>query len=171
MGPDMIYGQNDSFVLAWIVLSLWLWFRWQRAVGGAGCGLLLRPSDLLVPVSPPCGFGAPLPVAACRRRSGRSVAQAAGVEGALAGSLANAGRHRLDHRTVSSSWDPGAMIDDVRRWSNGTSDTAVQIWGWGVSNWSWPSVGAEPVRLLAVLAAAGGDRFAVAAGALRAPSA
>ena len=29
MGSDLIYGQNDSFVLAWIVLSLWLWGRGQ----------------------------------------------------------------------------------------------------------------------------------------------
>ena len=35
MGSDLIYGQNDSFVLAWIVLSLWLWFRW-RQTGGRG---------------------------------------------------------------------------------------------------------------------------------------
>jgi len=27
MGSDIIFGQNDSFVLAWIVLSLWLWTR------------------------------------------------------------------------------------------------------------------------------------------------
>jgi hypothetical protein len=31
-------------------------------------------------------------------------------------------------------WNAGAMIDDVWRWSNGTSDTAYQIWGWGASN-------------------------------------
>ena len=36
MGSDLIYGQNDSFVLAWIVLSLWLWFRWRRSAGGRG---------------------------------------------------------------------------------------------------------------------------------------
>jgi hypothetical protein len=29
MGSDLIYGQNDSFVLAWLVLSLWLWRRGQ----------------------------------------------------------------------------------------------------------------------------------------------
>ena len=26
------------------------------------------------------------------------------------------------------------MFDDVWRWSNGTSPTAYQIWGWGASN-------------------------------------
>ena len=35
-GSDLIYGQNDSFVLAWIVLSLWLWSRGQRAESGKG---------------------------------------------------------------------------------------------------------------------------------------
>jgi len=31
-------------------------------------------------------------------------------------------------------WNPGALIDDVWRWSAGTSETAYQIWGWGGSN-------------------------------------
>jgi hypothetical protein len=31
-------------------------------------------------------------------------------------------------------WEPRAMFDDVWRWSNGTSSTAYQIWGWGASN-------------------------------------
>jgi hypothetical protein len=31
-------------------------------------------------------------------------------------------------------WNPGAMVDDVWRWSAGTSDTPYQIRGWGLSN-------------------------------------
>ncbi|MGE5602088.1 MAG: hypothetical protein ACM30E_03495, partial [Nitrososphaerales archaeon] len=31
-------------------------------------------------------------------------------------------------------WNPGAMFDDVWKWSAGTSATAYQIWGWGASN-------------------------------------
>ncbi len=32
MGSDIIYGQNDSFVLAWCVLSLWLYVRGQSSL-------------------------------------------------------------------------------------------------------------------------------------------
>ena len=32
------------------------------------------------------------------------------------------------------AWNPAALFDDVWRWSNGTSETAYQIWGWGASN-------------------------------------
>jgi hypothetical protein len=31
-------------------------------------------------------------------------------------------------------WNADALIDDVWRWSAGTSATAYQIWGWGASN-------------------------------------
>jgi uncharacterized membrane protein len=32
------------------------------------------------------------------------------------------------------AWNPGAMFDDVWKWSAGTSATGYQIWGWGASN-------------------------------------
>jgi 4-amino-4-deoxy-L-arabinose transferase-like glycosyltransferase len=40
MGSDLIYGQNDSFVLAWVLLSLWLWGRGQQAPHGFAPGPL-----------------------------------------------------------------------------------------------------------------------------------
>ena len=67
MGSDLIYGQNDSFVLAWLVLSLWLWFRWRRmrraelALGFRG-GFRTRLCQQAHRVV----FGALLPVADCR---------------------------------------------------------------------------------------------------------
>ena len=39
MGSDLIYGQNDSFVLAWIVLSLWLWVKASEGRGRRAEGL------------------------------------------------------------------------------------------------------------------------------------
>ena len=45
MGSDLIYGQNDSFVLAWIVLSLWL-VGARRAARGTGRGWLCLRSGL-----------------------------------------------------------------------------------------------------------------------------
>ena len=43
-------------------------------------------------------------------------------------------------------WDPGAMFDDVWRWSAGTSATPYQIRGWGLSNFIL-ALGLVPDRL------------------------
>ena len=104
MGSDLIYGQNDSFVLAWIVLSLWLWFRVARGgPGGAGCGPRPRPSGLACASKPTAWFLAPFylllvaggdPADLWRR-------PLAWAGSRLAGGLARAGGHRLGHRAVS----------------------------------------------------------------------
>jgi hypothetical protein len=171
MGSDLIYGQNDSFVLAWVLLSLWFWVRSQRVAHGSAAGAGAVPAD--------AGGSA-----------GQETQRGASSEGVLQG---NAGRRWLwasaaafglacaskptawfllpfylvllaggDARDLWRRpaawlkracargwpalvaavlaigpylvWDPGAMFDDVWRWSNGTSATAYQIWGWGASN-------------------------------------
>lgn len=136
MGSDLIYGQNDSFVLAWIVLSLWLWFRSCRgrnrrgwlmasaAVLGLACAskptawflapfylLLLAGGDPADLWRRPLAWGA---------RAWRAAWPALGVATLIMAPF--------------FLWNPGAMVDDVWRWSNGTSDTAYQIWGWGAAN-------------------------------------
>ena len=135
MGSDMIYGQNDSFVLAWLVLSLWLWFRWQRAGGRGWLWASAAVFGLACASKPTAWFLAPFYL----------LLIAAGDPADLwRKPLAWGGRAwRAAWPALAVAvliiapffiWDPGAMIDDVWRWSNGTSDTAYQIWGWGVSN-------------------------------------
>jgi hypothetical protein len=136
MGSDLIYGQNDSFVLAWLVLSLWLWFRWRRE--GAGRGWLWASAaafGFACASKPTAWFLTPFylmlvaggePADLWRRPLvwGGRVWRAAWP--ALAVFLAVSAPFFI--------WNPGAMVDDVWRWSNGTSDTAYQIWGWGAAN-------------------------------------
>jgi hypothetical protein len=135
MGSDLIYGQNDSFVLAWLVLSLWLWFRWQRVGGRGWLWASAAVFGLACASKPTAWFLAPFyvllvaagdptdlwrkPLAWCTR------AWRAAWPGLAITVLITA---------PYFIWNPGAMIDDVWRWSNGTSDTAYQIWGWGASN-------------------------------------
>jgi len=136
MGTDLIYGQNDSFVLAWLVLSLWLWGKGQRE--GAGRGWIWGSAaafGLACASKPTAWFLAPFyllllaggspsdlwrhPVAWLKRAA--RAAWPALVTAALI-----VGPYLL--------WNPAAMFDDVWAWSNGTSSTAYQIWGWGASN-------------------------------------
>ncbi len=138
MGSDLIYGQNDSFVLAWIVLSLWLWKRgegggrgWRIASAvafGLACAskptawflapfyLLWIAGDVHARVPIPGGSGLAATVKTALRVGWP----------ALATAVVLIGPYLL--------WNPAALIDDVWKWSAGTSATAYQIWGWGASN-------------------------------------
>ncbi len=142
MGSDLIYGQNDSFILAWIVFSLWFWTRGRNVEMHGNHGALpwyLASSaafGLACASKPTAWFMAPFYVLllagvpslwAVGTRSGywlRRIVQRAWP--ALAVSLLFVGPWFL--------WNPAAMVDDVWSWSAGTSPTAYQIWGWGASN-------------------------------------
>lgn len=137
MGSDLIYGQNDSFVLAWIVLSFWLWSRGQRPGQGRGWQWASAVAFGLACASKPTAwFLAPfylLLIAGGDPRDlwrkprawlGRAVRAA---WPALAGAALIIGPYLV--------WNPAALIDDVWRWSSGASQTAYQIWGWGAANW------------------------------------
>jgi hypothetical protein len=137
MGSDLIYGQNDSFVLAWIVLSLWLLRRggdresahpgWTAA-SAAAFGLACASK-------PTAWFLAPFYLVVLAGGDGRDLwrqparwlgrARRAGWP-ALAVVALIVGPYLI--------WNAGALYDDVWRWSSGVSETAYQIWGWGASN-------------------------------------
>jgi hypothetical protein len=163
MGSDLIYGQNDSFVLAWIVLSLWLWNRAQAsgegssrrkallltsaAVFGLACASkptawFLAPFYLMLLTRQPAGErsarlwpllqgGSPV------RERGQAAAWPARLKTWISRALGLGWPAAVVALAVIGPfflWNPAAMIDDVWRWSNGTSATAYQIWGWGASN-------------------------------------
>jgi 4-amino-4-deoxy-L-arabinose transferase-like glycosyltransferase len=136
MGSDLIYGQNDSFVLAWIVLSLWLWKRGQHSESRRGWTWGSSAVFGLACASKPTAwFFAPFyllllvgsQTAQTRRRPGEWLLEACRLAWPA---VATAAVIILPYLI----WDAKAMFDDVWRWSNGTSDTAYQIWGWGASN-------------------------------------
>jgi uncharacterized membrane protein len=136
---DVIFGQNDSFVLFWIVLAVWLLKRQDfRSLGDFGSlrNLLLASAvyGLACASKPTAWFLAPFfalyllhdqplsPVDWRRlavtllRRAWPLVAVFALVVGPW------------------FIWNPGAMLDDVWRWSAGTAQASYQIRGWGLAN-------------------------------------
>ncbi|MEW5960352.1 MAG: hypothetical protein AB1801_21710 [Chloroflexota bacterium] len=139
-GVSLIFGENDPFVLAWLVLALWLARPAQPAVdtrrlllGSAAFGLacaskptawFLLPFWLLYLlrdqwgshlIPPPATWGAHLTM--LLRRSWSLLLVVLLVIGPW------------------FAWNPAAMYDDVWRWSAGLGPTGYQIWGWGASNY------------------------------------
>ena len=138
MGSDLIYGQNDSFVLAWIVLSLWLW---QRGVGrGRGWQITSAAVFGLACASKPTAwFFAPFYLMLIVAGAGHEGSPAApGGFAAYSKEMVRLGWPALATAVLVIGpyfvWSPAAMFDDVWKWSAGTSATAYQIWGWGASN-------------------------------------
>ncbi len=132
MGSDLIYGQNDSFTLAWIVLSLWLWEKGRDAMSARGWQMASAAVFGLACASKPTAwFLAPfylLWIVGSEPRSfGEWLRRAVRLGWpALAAALVVVLPYFL--------WNPGAMVDDVWKWSNGARPTGYQIWGWGASN-------------------------------------
>lgn len=147
MGSDVIFGQNDSFVLFWIVLALWLLVRsWElpddrraapwRLGSAAAFGLacaskptawFLAPFYALLLVPP---FDRPdecAPASSPLPRWGRWVTTL--VRRAWPALVVF-----LFLVLPYLIWDADALVDDVWRWASGRGEHAYQIWGWGASN-------------------------------------
>jgi hypothetical protein len=143
LGLDILFGQNDIFVLTWIVFSLVAWRAWQvrRQRGEPGRGWLLLSVilyGLACASKPTAWFFAPFyallllwdEVALARmgwlglwRRIPLVLKR---VWPAILVFALLVGPYVL--------WDADAFYDDVWRWSSGQGETGYQIWGWGASN-------------------------------------
>ena len=128
MGSDIIFGQNDVFVLAWIIFSVYLLKlrkdTWSAVMLALACASkptawFLVPFYFLYLVrregfSPRSGIK-PLGLYLLRKMVPLLVVVAVLV-------------------LPFAAWDPNAMFDDVWRWSSGTADVPYQITGWGLAN-------------------------------------
>jgi len=144
MALDVIFGQNDLFVLAWVVFCLAAWRRWRlaRDVGEAATGWWLVSTfcfALAAASKPTAWFFAPflallfaddLPATYGVRQWG--VLWRMLWQGAVR--LLPALGLFLLVLLPWLLWDPWSMYDDVWRWSSGEGETGYQIWGWGASN-------------------------------------
>jgi hypothetical protein len=141
MALDVIFGQNDVYVLCWILFSLvsWQWWVRRRGEGGGRWALVLSALcfGLACASKPTAWFFAPfyglllvsdLPAPAWRADALwrwflvllRRAAPALAVFALLL--------------LPYLFWDAAALYDDVWRWSAGQGETGYQIWGWGGSN-------------------------------------
>ena len=143
MALDVIFGQNDVFVLAWIIFALAAWqVSRQRNRAGQNGGKWLRLSSLCFGLAcaakPTAWFFAPfygllLVQGDARLAQGgwREVWRVAPE--ILRRALPAIGVFALLLLTYIL-WDAAALYDDVWRWSSGQGPTGYQIWGWGASN-------------------------------------
>jgi hypothetical protein len=121
MGSDVIFGQNDSFVLFWVVLSLWLLRQGNFGKWTSAASLALACAS-----KPTAWLFAPFYFLYLWRKEG-SLQHVAGPLGVFA----------LVFLAIVAPfffWNPEAMVDDVWRWAAGTAKISYQIRGWGVAN-------------------------------------
>ena len=127
MGLDILFGQNDIFVLAWMVISLWFLqrrqFMWSSLFFGIACA-----------AKPTAWFLAPFWIIALLADQNISWK-------ALPSRMLRTWKRFIPAITIFLLlvlpyilWDVNALIDDVWRWSAGTAETHYQIWGWGFAN-------------------------------------
>ncbi len=140
LASDVIFGQNDSFILFWIVLSLWLLRRAERSQSPRRWTLAAALAFGLACASKPTAwFLAPFwALYLLRAEWGPRLVPPPSHWGRLIGSLWRQAWPAVVAILVVVGpwfvWSPAAMIDDVWRWSAGTAEQAYQIRGWGVSN-------------------------------------
>lgn len=131
MASDVIFGQNDSFVLFWVVLGVWLLPRSRRGAAlayGLACASkstawFLAPFWSLFVLRADWGERLIPPPERWLFLLKRWWGQMWPLLAAMAVVI---GPWLL--------WSPGAMYDDIWRWSAGTAEHAYQIRGWGFSN-------------------------------------
>jgi hypothetical protein len=136
MGIDVIFGQNDSFVLFWIVLALWL-LQLSREKGEdreRGVVLSILSFGLACASKPTAWFLAPFYFLYLLRGEDISL----GNLRALAMPLLRRVIPPLVIFAVLvlpfAVWDWGALVDDVWGWGSGTAKVPYQIRGWGFAN-------------------------------------
>lgn len=144
LASDVIFGQNDSFVLFWIVLGLWLLRRAEKSGQQNRTALpLIRLASLAYGLAcaskPTAWFLAPFwALFLLRPEWGNGLIPPRERWGALARSLLQKAWPLVAVIVVVVGpwfvWSPLAMFDDVWRWSAGTAAQTYQIRGWGLSN-------------------------------------
>lgn len=143
MALDVIFGQNDVFVLAWIVFALAAWRTGMRQrtagqQGGRWLALSALCFGLACASKPTAWFFAPF-YGLLLVEDNAHLRQAGwrGLWPALPTILKRASPALAVFLVLLLPyviWDAASLYDDVWRWSSGQGPTGYQIWGWGASN-------------------------------------
>ena len=143
MALDLIFGQNDVFVLSWVLLSLVAWQSWRESLRSEQprTGMLVLSSllfGLACATKPTAWFMAPFyGLLLVADRAALAQGGWSALLRAVPTILLRAGPALLVFAALLLPyilWDPNAFYDDVWRWSSGQGETGYQIWGWGFSN-------------------------------------
>ncbi len=147
MALDLIFGQNDVFVLSWLIFALVAWHSWyQTGVGEQSRGRWRLASvicfGLACATKPTAWFFAPFYALLLLADQGAQSSLAEDGWGRQLGKwIVLLWRRGWPALAVFALlilpyvwWDAFAIYDDVWRWSSGQGETGYQIWGWGASN-------------------------------------
>ncbi len=136
MASDVIFGQNDSFVLFWVVLALWLWQRgWENpAARGRWWAVSALAYGLACASKPTAWFLAPFYALLLTDSEALRWRDLPGKAAAVLRRAVPAIAAFLLLTLPYLAWDANALVDDVWRWSAGTAETPYQIRGWGLAN-------------------------------------
>ena len=129
MGLDITFGQNDSFVLAWLVLSAWFLYRrnWFWSSVFLGVAAASKPTAWFL--APFWGLAVlDVPELSILELFTRSIL------GRLLKRVAPAVITFLLFTIPYFIWSPNDIVDDVWRWAAGSAQTHYQIWGVGFAN-------------------------------------
>ena len=138
-GVSLIFGENDPFVMAWIVLGLWLIQSEAGRLDSRRALLGSAAFGLACASKPTAWFLAPFWLLyLLRDRWGdKLIPPVASWPSHLALLLRRGWPLPAVTLLIIGPWfvwNPDAMYDDVWRWSAGIGPTGYQIWGWGASN-------------------------------------
>lgn len=138
MGLDIVFGQNDSFVLAWLIFAL---VAWQRTTQSPRPHLWRTLAwicfGLACASKPTAWFFAPFFGLLLHREHLPTHARLAQWPGIIVRTIGAAWPALLTVGVIVGPylvWDWYALYEDVWRWSSGQGETGYQIWGWGASN-------------------------------------
>jgi hypothetical protein len=143
MALDLIFGQNDAFVLSWLIISLVAWRRWQARVHAGRpvrwpLWLSAVTFGLACASKPTAWFFAPFYAMLLVHDQLEQMDVSWGnLLRAVPDMLRRGWPAALTFTLILAPyalWNPYALYDDVWRWSSGQGDTGYQIWGWGASN-------------------------------------
>jgi hypothetical protein len=142
MNLDLVFGQNDAFVLSWILFSLAAWARWRKQTdAGQSGGRWLLISTLCFGLAcaskPTAWFFAPFYALLLLVDQSGLALDWPKVQRASRTLLVRGLPALIPFGLLIVPyllWDAFAFYDDVWRWSNGQGDTGYQIWGWGAAN-------------------------------------
>jgi hypothetical protein len=136
MGVDVIFGQNDSFVLFWIVLAFWLVHlsREKGEVKGWGVVLSVISFGLACASKPTAWFLAPFYFLYLLREENISLGNLRGLVTPLLQGVIPFLIIFVVLVLPFAVWDWGALVDDVWGWASGATEVPYQIRGWGFAN-------------------------------------
>ena len=139
MAVSLIFGENDPFVLSWIVLALWLAQAGPKTAGSRRLLLASAAFGLACASKPTAWFLTPFWLLyILRDQWGPSLIPARELWKTQVSTLVRRAWSLPAAVALVIGpwlvWNPEAMYDDVWGWAAGQGSTGYQIWGWGASN-------------------------------------